>query len=116
MKKLFISCPINGRTHENIKKSIEKMHKMAEIVFEQPLKVMDSYIDGYIPKTNKQAIYYIGRNIQILAEADYFIGIDCDCDFVGCAIENDVAYRYGIPTYLVRRDIIVPDIKEQNGY
>ena len=37
MKKLFISCPMKGRTNENIEISIEKMHKMAEIIFDQPL-------------------------------------------------------------------------------
>lgn len=31
MKKLFISVPMKGRTEENIRKSIEKMHKIAEI-------------------------------------------------------------------------------------
>lgn len=30
MKKLFISCPMTGREEENIEKSIEKMHKIAE--------------------------------------------------------------------------------------
>lgn len=27
MKKLFISCPMKGRTEENIRKSMEKMHR-----------------------------------------------------------------------------------------
>lgn len=40
MKKLFISCPMKGRTEENIRKSMEKMHKIAEAVFEQELEVI----------------------------------------------------------------------------
>ena len=38
MKKLFISCPMKGRTEENIRKSMEKMHKIAEEIFEQELQ------------------------------------------------------------------------------
>lgn len=111
MKKLFISCPMKGRTDENIKKSIEKMHKMAELVFDQPLEVIDSYIEGDVPGTNHQAVYYLGRSIQKLAEADYFIGIHYGYGFDGCCVETDVARRYNIPAYFVRPNIIMPDIE-----
>ena len=40
MKKLFISVPMKGRTEENIRKSLEKMHKLAEIVFDEKLEVL----------------------------------------------------------------------------
>lgn len=43
MKKLFISCPMKGRTEENIKKSMDKMHKLAEIMFEQELEVIPQF-------------------------------------------------------------------------
>ena len=29
MKKVFISCPMKGRTTENIQKTMDKMHKCA---------------------------------------------------------------------------------------
>ena len=44
MKKIFISCPMKGRTEENIRKSMEKMHKIAEEIFEQELEVIPSYM------------------------------------------------------------------------
>lgn len=34
LKKLFISCPMHGRTKEAIEKSMDKMHKIAEIYFD----------------------------------------------------------------------------------
>ncbi len=54
MKKLFISCPMKGRKEEDIKESIEKMHKIAEIIFNEELEVIKSYkeleaIKSYIP-------------------------------------------------------------------
>lgn len=38
MKKLFVSCPMRDRTEENIRKSIEKMHRIAEAVFDEELE------------------------------------------------------------------------------
>ena len=31
MKKLFISCPMKGRTEENIKNTMNRLHKLAEV-------------------------------------------------------------------------------------
>lgn len=37
MKKLFISCPMRGRTEYAIKASMEQMHRIAEAVFGEEL-------------------------------------------------------------------------------
>ena len=100
MKKLFISCPMKGRTEEDIRKTREKMHKIAEIVFEQELEVIPSYIEDNPPKDNNEAIWYLGKSIGLMAQADYFIGVCCTYgDFKGCDTERKVARDYGIPTF-----------------
>ena len=114
MKKLFISCPMKGRTEENIKKSMEKMHKIAEIVFDQELEVIPSYIE-YVhpdPKNNNKAVWYLGKSIQLLSEADYFIGIDWSDFFKGCGIERSVASAYGIKSTFVHMHDVMPDALE----
>lgn len=112
MKKLFISVPMKGRTEENIRKSMEQMHKIAEIVFDQKLEVIKSYVEDHPPKDASQAIWYLGKSIQLLSEADFFIGIDY-CDFFnGCMIENEIARRYGIRSTYVRMVEIMPDAVE----
>ncbi len=100
MKKLFISCPMKGRTEENIKKSMEKMHRIAEAVFEQKLEVIPSYIEDRPPKDSREAVWYLGESIKLLAQADYFIGTDT-YEFTGCNIERDAARSYYIPFYLL---------------
>ena len=100
MKKLFISCPMKGRTKENIEKSMDKMHRIAEAAFEQKLEVIPSYIEDLPPKDNREAVWYLGESIKLLAQADYFIGIDA-YDFTGCIIERDTARSYYIPFYLL---------------
>lgn len=108
-KKLFISCPMKGRTEENIKKSMEKMHKIAEVIFDQELEVIPSYIEHNPPAGNNQAIWYLGESIKKMAEADYFIGIQyCGGRWSGCYIESEVAYQYDIQRTLVTDDQIIP--------
>ena len=109
MKKLFISCPMKGRTEENIRKSMEKMHRIAEAIFDQELEVIPSYIEHTPPETNNQAIWYLGESIKKLAEADYFIGVD-SYGFKGCYIELSVARNYDIPYYMIDQEIVAPDL------
>lgn len=117
MKKLFISCPMNGRTEENIKKSMEKMHKIAEIVFDQKLEVIDSYVEENPPENVNQGIWYLGKSIQLLSKADYFIGIDYNDFWKGCLTESRIAQMCGIPMTCVQLDELMPDaVEAQNKY
>ena len=112
MKKLFISCPMMGRTEENIRKSIEKMHRIAEIVFDQELEVIPSYIEHKPPQDKNQAVWYLGESIKMMAQADFYIGVEYSDFFHGCTIENEVAVHYGIQTTFVKTREITPDVRE----
>ena len=112
MKKLFISCPMKGRTEENIRNSMERMHKIAEATFGEELEVIQSYIPEHAPKCTNSRIWYLGESIKMMSEADYFIGIQYDCTFAGCNIERDVARQYEIPSVYVDISIVMPDAWE----
>ena len=112
MNKLFISCPMKGRTEENIKKSMEKMHRIAEIVFDQELEVIPTYIEDNPPQNSNQAIWFLGKSIQMLSEADFFIGVEW-CDFFnGCSFERNIARDYGIRSTYVNMHELMPDAVE----
>lgn len=96
MKKLFISCPMKGRTEENIKNSMIRMHKIAELVFDEDLEVIDTYIPNNAPDDVNRGVWYLGESIKRMSEADYFIGIGYSEVFRGCNIEYQVAQDYGI--------------------
>lgn len=107
MKKLFVSVPMKGRTEEEIKASIQKMKKIAEIYEDEELELIDSYIEDNPPKDSKEAVWYLGESLKKLAQADLFIGIDEAYDWNDCSIEKDTAYRYGIKMHIVQaRDVI----------
>lgn len=107
MKKIFVSVPMKDRTGEEIKASIQKMKKIAEIYEGEELELIDSYIEDNPPKDSKEAVWYLGESLKKLAQADVFIGIDEAYDWNGCSIEKDTAYRYGIKMHIVQaRDVI----------
>ena len=109
MKKLFVSVPMKGRTVEEIKESIDKMKKIAEIYEGEELELIDSFVEGNPPKNNNQAIWYLGEALKKLSEADVFVGIDEDWEWNGCHIEGEVARKYGIKSHRVNTRSVIPN-------
>lgn len=119
MKKLFISMPMHGRTPDAIKYSMERVHKMAEVVFGEELELIDSYIEEAKSAGSKAAIYCLGESIKKMAEADY-----CVCTsstlfngyYIGCEIEYEMAIKYGIPFIFIgdrEGRWLLPDLYEK---
>lgn len=109
MKKLFVSVPMKDRTEEEIKASIQKMKKIAEIYEGEELELIDSYIEDNPPKDSKEAVWFLGESVKKLAQADVFIGIDEAYDWNDCYIERDTAQRYGIKTYIASVRHVIDD-------
>lgn len=107
MKKLFVSVPMKGRTEEEIKASIQKMKKIAEIYEGEELELIDSYIEDNPPKDSKEAVWYLGESLKKLAQADIFMGICESYDWSGCEIERNTAERYGIKTYAIPAQYVI---------
>lgn len=109
MKKLFVSVPMKGRTEEEIKASIQKMKKIAEIYEGEELELIDSYIEDNPPKDSKEAVWYLGESLKKLAQADVFIGIRESFDWNGCQIERETAKKYGIKAYAIPVRYVIDD-------
>ena len=102
MKKLFISCPMKNRSEENIRMTFDRLHKIAEAVYGESLEVIPTYIEDNPPKCRTEGLWYLGKSIELLAQADYFIGI--------C---GDNAKLYGVPVYLVPTVFAAPDAAKE---
>lgn len=115
MKKLFISCPMKNRTKENIQMTFERLHKIAEAVFNESLEVIPTYIEDNPPSCRTEGLWFLGKSIELLAQADYFIGICGDNAFQynGCTVEIDAAKLYGVPSYLVPTVFAAPDVAKK---
>lgn len=112
MKKLFVSVPMKGRTEEEIRKSIDKMKKIAEIFEGEELELIDSYIEHNPPQDCKQAVWYLGESLKKLSEADVFITIDEAWKWNGCHIERETAGKYEIKRYDVPAHAVIDNYSE----
>lgn len=95
--KLFISQPMRGLTDEEILKAREEIRKRAEEVVGKKLQLIDSFIDECPGEINKQVpVWYLGKSIQLLSEADVaYFGKGWN-EARGCKIEHEIAMQYGI--------------------
>lgn len=112
-KKLYISCPMKGRTEAAIRHDMDRMHRVAEAVFDQELEVIPSYIEHTPPETVNQGIWYLGESIKKMAEADYFIGVTGAYGARGCRVEAEAACAYEIPSFFVEAHQFMPEVNEQ---
>lgn len=112
MKKLFVSVPTKGRTEEEIKASIQKMKKIAEVYEGEELELIDSYVEDDPPKNVYSPVWYLGKSLEKLSGADIFIGIDDDFDWSGCYIERITANKYNIKSYHVPADRVINNYEE----
>lgn len=98
MKKLFISCPMKDRTEAQIRGTMMQMHNIAEAVFGEELEVIQTYIPDP-PSGMNQALWCLGI-------------YDEEKAYRGCAIENQAAKTYGIPSYTINLNYVARDVVE----
>lgn len=120
MKKIFISCPMKGRTEEDIRKTKDKMHKYAELVLEEKLEVIPSFITDTPPSDKNMSVWYLGESIKLLSDADVFVGFDMPywVNAKGCDIEEKVAMGYRIKRMMISADAFeyfCPDLKKPHN-
>lgn len=113
MKKLFASVPMRGRTEEEIRESFAKMKRIAEAYEGEELELIDTWIAEEPPEgTKTSAVWYLGKSLEMLSEADVYIGVSSYGYFPGCCIEEEVAQLYGIKHYHVDAVGIIPNWDE----
>lgn len=97
MKKLFISQPMRGLEDEEILKTREEIRTRTERIIGEKVELINSFIEEYPGEINKSIpVWYLGKSIQFLSQADiaYFGGDWRNAR--GCKIEHEIAVKYGI--------------------
>ncbi len=107
MRKVFVSVPMKGRSSEDIKYSILKMHHLAEIYTNEKLELIDSYVIEEPPMNCNVSLWYLSKSLEKLAIADVFIGIEDFLGCYGCQLERMAANYYKIESYIVNPKIIL---------
>lgn len=91
MKKIMISQPMRGKTNEEIKK--EREHLVENIESNGDI-VLDTIFDE-APKNVDEAIWFLSKSIEYLAQADVIFFMKGWEKARGCKIEHEVAVEYG---------------------
>lgn len=94
MKKLFISQPMRGKTDEEILNEREKAIKEAEKFLNEPIEIIDSFFQD--APIDVKPLWYLGKSIELLADADIAFFAQGWKDARGCIIEHLCAEKYGI--------------------
>lgn len=113
--KLFISCPMSGRSESDIRKSFEKMQKVAEAYTGETLGLVNPY-EPKVVNSDADAISCLADSIKLMANADYFIGIDEDWRFRGTEIEKNIARGYGLKIIPASFRWACPDVDERHTW
>lgn len=95
MKKLFISQPMRGKKDEEILAERAEAVKAATMILQDDVEVIDSYITDR--DESKNPLYYLGKSLKFLSNADVAYFADGWEEARGCRIEHLCAEEYGIP-------------------
>lgn len=97
-RKLFISQPYTGLTDDEIMETRNRIYEKAKIIFEEDFELIDQYHQPDIPDGKR--MHYLGRSIQMMADADIVIfSIDHETAH-GCNIEKHCAQIYDMIYYI----------------
>ena len=123
MKKLFVSIPLKGRTKEEIQDSLDKMKEAAEGLLDEKVEVLhqepkDVPDFGKDEEDAREALKFLSKDLELMAEADYFATVDDNWDFRHCSLEEDIFRKYFAENWEQSKDnmmrfsmnIVCPDV------
>lgn len=96
MKKLFISQPMRDKTDEEIKKVRAKVIVKVSELMGEPVEVIDNFFEK--PPPDAKPLWFLGKSLELLADADVAYFASGWKEARGCIIEHDSAIAYGIDT------------------
>ena len=96
-KKAFISVPMKDKTKPEIENTINNMKNLAIEKIDGELEFVNTIIQEQPPyETSNQAIWYLGKSIELLSQCEIFICLKDTKNYNGCFIEKEIAKRYGL--------------------
>lgn len=97
MKKAFISVPMKGKTKEEIENTINIMKNKAIEEAGNDIEFINTIVQDKPPyNTNNEAIWYLGKSIELLSQCEILVCLKDIDNYNGCFIEKEIAKRYGL--------------------
>ena len=102
MKKLFISQPMRGKTDEEILNERDMAVYAAIEELDEEVEVIESFFQG--APADAKPLWFLGKSLELLAEADIAYFAPGWQDARGCRIEHISAVEYGIPVIIEEKE------------
>ena len=95
MDKVFISQPVTGLTEEEIKNDREKAIEECKKILGDDIEILETIFDEK-DYPDMKPLGFVGKDIQILADAKYFYSAKGWEGSKGCRVERLCAQLYHI--------------------
>lgn len=96
--KVFISMPMKAKSTEQVRSEMNRAFEYIKSKLPQA-ELIDSIIDGadkdIALKGDDIGLWYLGKSILLLSEADIVFFVNDWKDYRGCSTERKVANDYG---------------------
>ena len=106
IKRLFISQPMSGKKEREILEDRVKILEQLQTfsIYEKDIEVINTYIKSEPPENSNVRLWYLGKTIELLAQADLIIFAEDWQKARGCRIEHECAKTYKIPMIVIKSD------------
>jgi len=97
-KKLFVSLPMRDRSIDEIRANMDYICELVSEEFQIEFELIDTvWMNEPTTDIHDEGMWYLGKSLQALAEAD-LVAFDEDWKMArGCIIEHMACAMYGIP-------------------
>ena len=99
MKRVFISQPMRGRKHEEIRAERDAiLAQITEHFYGEGVEEIKSFLPNefHTAGFKNVALAYLGKSLMLLADADVAVFVQGDAEARGCRIEHEAAVAYGV--------------------
>ena len=94
--KIFLSQPMNGKTDEQIRTERKNIEVYLRYLFKKDIEIIDTVLDL---EEGTHPLVYLGKSIELMADADIVCFMDGWRMARGCIIEHEAALRYNLKRY-----------------
>ena len=98
--KVFISFPMNGKSYDDLVKERDSIVNHCKTYFSENTYYIDTIFNDPDYGCN-DPLYYLGKSITAMADADVVVFAHGWENARGCMIEYGCAKEYNIPTFVL---------------
>ena len=99
MKKVFVSIPLKGRSKEDIQNSLDKIKEAVKgLLDKEDVEILHQDVAD-LPDFGgsgdaDENLSFLAKDIELMADADYFATVEENWDYRHCRLEEDIFRDY----------------------